>query len=359
MWKFMTNAAGVDETADAQDAGADADGIARCSPQGSMPLYVIVIGYAIKTIIVIAIEILIEQLRDRVSNHATGGTRHTPEQRPRVDVPNYGADYTTMVDDENYANGGSKVVDIRSGTIPATTCSHLRRCPSCLRGYCVGKCVRVSWTLFLATSPLVQLVIDSIQVQSSGTKPGWHRYQCFVEVFANSPNVGTLVILWSTQIVKALASDEQPFVLISDDKTSTNIMRASFIAWAGMFACPFVTHVLPFLVAYCWVTLIVIGLGFGCSLVLVTPIDKRFDNSDVRGAIACSQVVARIFGLVVVLLFALGASSMIRFYGGDSSYINCLWLAMSERKTKDFLYHEVQTAMEARTRWYTFLHFFI
>lgn len=230
--------------------------------------------------------------------------------------------------------------------------------PNCRRRLC-GHWVtylQVLWTLFKIITPLYQLAIDSIQVQNSGTHRGWHRYQCYAQVFGNSPNMGSLFVLFGTAALKG--GDEEK------TETARCSLLGPFIVWFGAYMiCPLVTHIAPFLGAYIWVNLlIVIGwclIFFFVLLVIVEQVFHLDYNDGFQGEAAAKQLFTRSVGLVLVLVFALGTPTMIRLYGGNFSYMDSLWLSMSERTTHKFLYHEVQTAMEARNRWYSFIHFFI
>ena len=300
------------------------EALPQCSHQGAIPLYLVAIGYIVKTVFAMGIEYWLAK-------------------RQAKEVPKDADTGAGASDDCRYVPMGMDM-DMEE---PKNCCRQLWN--SCV------KCLQVCWTAFKFITPLYQLVIDSLQVQSSGTKHGWHRYQCYAQVFSNSPNVATLFVLFGIMEWKYRTSKTwEKIVMVYGPR----------LVWLGAYVmCPLITHVGPFIVVYIWVNLVIVFAGsFLAYLGIHVVVELVFDvDTDNRAQVKAAgiQLMSQSVGLMLVLVFALGTSSMIRLYSGDSSYIDSLWLAMSERKTEDFLCGEVQTAMEARNRWYSFIHFFI
>ena len=311
------------------DDGA-AEVVSRCSSYGSMPLYLISVGYLIKTLIVLGIE---KWLHEREEEHQTSsGSNTEPAEGNSMNSRALLADDQDPDDDKG----------VQHRSIWTSFCRSCRCSLPVLDSRC-RESLKMCWTAFKIITPSVQFVIDSIQVYNSETSHGWPRYQCYVEVFANSPNLGSVFVFYATVLDDAMNKKE----------TSVWWLAFGLLALGPYSGCSLFTHILPFCVVYCWVLLLLLVGMAVATVVLATlfPSDNPESN-------ASTQITSRMVGLLWVLLFALGASTMIRFYSGDYSYIDSLWLAMSERKTHDFLYHAVESAAQARNRWYSFVHFF-
>eukprot|EP01138_Halocafeteria_seosinensis_P001394 gb/GECG01001430.1/.p1 GENE.gb/GECG01001430.1/~~gb/GECG01001430.1/.p1 ORF type:complete len:350 (+),score=30.88 gb/GECG01001430.1/:1-1050(+) len=324
--------------------------ISHCSDQGAMPLYLIVIGYVLKSLLTLCIEYWLQKRQQQEQAHDhdddDGNANHVHEK-----MGSSGNDYIRMIDEEG------------SNTEKGVTVRSTARCGDRCGCRCRIRCVKVlqgCWTLFKLVSPAIQLVIDIIQVKTSATGSRWNGYQCYVEVFSNSPNVGSLFVLgWTTE-----AKLEDVASMVRNEQYLTSNYPPLY-AWAVMLMCPFLTHTLPFLGAYIWVFLIIAAGWFLVFAIFLAVLQNVFDvdflgtTPDDAGSIAYEQSFVRWLGMGIVLIFAIGSSTMIRLYSGESSYIHSLWFAMCERTTKEFLYHKVHTAMEARKRWYSFIHYFI
>lgn len=339
---------GVNDDNDTHATDNPSEVLSHCSHHAAMPFYLITIGYLVKTLISIGIDAWLatrrEQIQQREANHSVNLTVNTG-------IANSGKDYMTMVDSEEDPDN-ENLVQIRFTRAKLRTRRFLSLGPRWI------KCLQLCWTAFKIFKPLYQLVIDSTQVHTynSGTNHGWHRYQCYAKVFANSPNVGELFVMFGPVAFKYDNVDE------ATSKEKLLFYGPSFIWLYAYMIAPASTHIVPFAVVYVWVTVLVIYSGpliVALGKVVIEKLCHRDTRDDTQGKAALAQLLFRSIGLACVLLWALGTSTMIRFYSGDSSYMDSLWLAMSERKTHAFLYHEVRTAMEARNRWYSFIHFFI
>lgn len=365
------------------DGDNDSAGFSQCIHQGAIPLYLLAVGFVTKLLLCIIIDYwfahllrqkeeeeeectrIHQRLQEEEQRKARREQRHkTTETSNPIDTatisgladsPPAQQEMKTNPDDveqqepeRSDPHKPHNKKDVDSAPVERKEDKPLCRLRCCL---CVNILVWC-WTAFKIITPIIQLAMDISRVQSSDTGSGWHRYQCYAEVFSNSPNVESV---WMLGFVLSKTEAKTGF----DSKGWVIVVPV--LCWVGLLICPFITHTLPFLGAYIWVSLVLFG-GFALFTVIVAEVVDRIcdcDDDDPLGRLIKVELPWMGLGLVLSLAFAIGTSTMIRLYSGDSSYIDALWWTMSRRTTRGFLHDRVQTAQEARNRWYSFIHFFV
>ena len=199
--------------------------------------------------------------------------------------------------------------------------------------------------MFKFITPLIQVLIDSIEVNRSASGNVWNRYQCYAVVFSNSPNVGSIVLLCSTALLKLRDREKLP---------QTEI--AAVLLLSGIVVGPLLTHALPFAAAYPWAFAIAAVVWYLTVVITYETLNRVFKlNMDSENNKShFYHFIIRYAGIVVVLLFATGVPTMILAYKDDLKYMDSLSLIEHDRNPQEFLAHQMKAA-----RWYTLIHYFI
>lgn len=308
----------------------------------ALPVYLISIGYIVKAVTALAVELWMgaSAFAGEVTIHDDIDRHNHQQDRDSTHyaVPTSGYPYTAIVAEDESENDQDPELIHFPGIISAR-----RRVEGSQfklrRRYCQY------WKGFKLLMLSTQLAIDVIQVQQSSIESKWGRYQCYTQVFANSPNVGSLWILWTFETLHCSRTHQ---------KSPWKHFWVRFFAFSGisMLLAPFLTHVLPFIIAYIWVFLVMAGIG----VLTIVAIGKAMEsfvglNSQqyLPNLILGSSVS---IGLAVIVSFALGTSVMSHFYSGDS-YIRSLRSAVTERETERFLTYV------SPMKWFSFVHYFV
>eukprot|EP01138_Halocafeteria_seosinensis_P001152 gb/GECG01001178.1/.p1 GENE.gb/GECG01001178.1/~~gb/GECG01001178.1/.p1 ORF type:complete len:291 (+),score=25.58 gb/GECG01001178.1/:1-873(+) len=208
----------------------------------------------------------------------------------------------------------------------------------------------VTWELYLIGSMLTQAGFDIWNVSTASTSSKWERYDCFVLVMLNSPNVSTLFpSLPGGRCSPLVFMPSWYFSTLDENETIPPFRRTrqqlASVLWTALIVTPCVTHVIPFVFPiYFWVTGVAI-LALSLFVFLhrtFKPVDpKTFGNI---GWNLFRAVGPSLHSVFISSLIPVGASTMVQWYRSPENYIGSLKETLADRSIRAYINYEILEA---------------